>query len=242
MNLVLDCHVHTIPSGHAYSTIKEYIDIAKTRDIELIGITDHGPDMPGGPHIFHIGNQSVIPREIEGIKVLRGVEANIIDFKGNIDVPEYIYSKLDIMLASLHDVCIDPSTKEDHTNALIKVMDNPYVDIIGHPGNPRFEIDIDKFVEAAKEKNVLIEINNSSFVKRSRKGSYDNCRAIALKAKEIGAKVIVGSDSHICYTLGSFEKVREIFEDIEMPEELIMNTSVDKLIEHLKAKGKVNDL
>lgn len=242
MKLVLDTHVHTIPSGHAYSTIKEYVEIAKDRGIELIGFTDHGPEMPGGPHMFHIGNQFVIPREIEGITILRGVEANIMDYNGSIDIPERLAAKLDVIIASLHDVVLEPGTMEENTNALLRVMDNPHVDIIGHPGNPAYPIDIDRFVSYAKEKNVLIEINNRSFIADGRKGSYDNCKAIAQKAKDIGAKVIAGSDSHICYTLCCFEKVEEIFNEIDMPEELIMNTSGEKFINHLKGKGKLTDL
>lgn len=239
MKFVLDTHTHTIASGHAYSTIHDYLKVAKEKGIELIAFTDHGPAMPGGPNIFHIGNQRVIPREIDGIEILRGVEANIIDYNGNIDIEERYLKRLDLVIASLHDVCIEPGNIEENTNALIKAMKNKYVDIIAHPGNPRFPIDIEKFVKAAKENNILIEINNSSFTNPGRSGSKENCIEIAMRAKEFGVKVVAGSDAHISFDLGNFDKVIEVFEIVEMPEELIMNTSKEKIKKHLIDKGKI---
>lgn len=238
MKFVLDTHTHTIASGHAYSTIHDYIAEAKKKGLEMVAFTDHGPAMPGGPNIFYIGNQRVIPREIDGIEVLRGVEANIVDFDGTIDIAETYLKRLDLVLASLHDVCIQPGTKEENTRAFLKVMDNKYVDIVAHPGNPRFPIDIDEFVLTAKKKNKIIEINNSTFTNPGRSGSRENCIMIARKAKEQGVFVVAGSDAHISFDVGKFHKSIEVFKLVEMPEELIMNTSKEKLKSYLKAKGK----
>lgn len=238
MKFVLDTHTHTIASGHAYSTIHDYIAEAKKKGLEMVAFTDHGPAMPGGPNIFHIGNQKVIPREIDDIEILRGVEANIIDFDGNIDITEPYLKRLDLVLASLHDVCIQPGTKEENTRAFLKVMNNNYVDIVAHPGNPRFPIDIDEFVLAAKNTNKIIEINNSTFTNPGRSGSRDNCIMIARKAKEHGVFVVAGSDAHISFDVGNFQKSIEVFKLVEMPEELIMNTCKEKLKNYLKAKGK----
>lgn len=69
--LVVDTHTHTVASGHAYSTIIENCIEASKKGIELIAMTDHGPAMPGGPHIFHFGNLKVIPRYIHGVEVLK---------------------------------------------------------------------------------------------------------------------------------------------------------------------------
>ncbi|SHJ92092.1 phosphatase [Tepidibacter formicigenes] len=239
MKFELDTHTHTIASGHAYSTVHDLAREAKNIGLKMFALTDHGPAMPGGPHIYHIGNQKVIPRIIDGVFILRGVEANIIDYDGSLDIPEEYLKELDLVIASLHDVCIKPGTKEENTNALINAMENRYVDIIAHPGNPVFPIDEEKLLKAAKENNVLIEINNSSFGK-SRPGSKDNCIKIAKMAKEMNVKLSVGSDTHISFQLGKFNYIEEIFEDINMPEDLIINTSIHKLINYLEEKGKKN--
>lgn len=237
MKFLLDTHCHTISSGHAYSTITEIAETAAEKGLRLIAMTDHGPAMPGGPHIFHIGNQKVIPDYIKGVRILKGVEANIMDFEGRLDLGESFLKNLDIVIASFHDVCIAPGSVEENTKALIEAMKNPYVDIIAHPGNPYYPIDIDRFIQCAFDTGTLIEINNSSFV-GSRKGSEENCRRIAARAKEKGVRLVAGSDCHISFDVGRFDRVEEIFEEAAMPEELVINTDPQKLIEYLNKKGK----
>lgn len=238
MKLILDTHIHTLASGHAYSTLMEYVDEARAKGLQLIAQTDHGPDMPGGPHIFHIGNQVVIPRVIKGVEVLRGVEANILNTRGELDIPEKYLDRLDIIIASLHDQCIEPGTVEENTQAIVAAMRSGNVDVIAHAGNPRFPIDIEAVVKAAGRYKVLMEINNSSFRSMSRSGSLENCTEIARWAKRLGVPVIAGSDSHIASQLGVFDKVLEVLTAVGMPAELVINTAVSKLKVFLKDKGR----
>ena len=235
LDIKIDTHVHTIASGHAYSVLSDYIRIAKEKNVEMFALTDHGPEMPGGPHIFHLANQKEIPSIIEGIEILRGAEANIINCNGEIDIPERILKRLDIVIASLHTPCISPSTTEKNTQTLLNTMRSGVVDIIGHSGNTLYPIDIDLFVKAAVENNVLIELNSGSF-EGSRSKSWENCIEIARKAKEYGAYITTGSDSHIHYRLCDFEKIYKIIEIVDFPEELIITTSKDKLKDFLKMR------
>lgn len=237
MKFLLDTHCHTISSGHAYSTIAELAETAAEKGLKLIAMTDHGPAMPGGPHIFHIGNLRVIPDYIKGVRVLKGVEANIMDFDGRLDLPDSYLKRLEIVIAGFHDVCIAPGSVEENTRALVAAMKNPYVDIIAHPGNPYYPIDIDRLIQCAYDTGKLIEINNSSFI-GSRKGSGENCRKIAAGAREKGVLLTAGSDCHICYDVGRFDKVAEIFEEAGMPEELVINTDPQKLIDYLNRNGR----
>lgn len=238
MNNVIDVHTHTVASGHAYTTLLENAKEAANKGVKVLGVSDHGPKMPGGPHLFYFGNLKVVPRELFGVKILRGCEANIIDYDGNLDIPERIQKSLDYIIASLHDVCIEPGTKEEHTNAYLKVMDNPNVMIIGHPGNPSFPMDHDAFVKKAKEKNIIIEINNSSF-KGSRRGCEDTCYNIARLCRDYGVKIIFGSDAHTCFQIAEFTDAKALIKDLNIPEELIMNNDESKFINYLREKGKI---
>jgi putative hydrolase len=237
MKNVIDVHTHTMASGHAYTTLLENAREAANKGIKVLGVSDHGPKMPGGPHIFYFGNLRVVPRELFGVKILRGCEANIIDFQGNIDIPERIQNSLDYIIASLHDVCIVPGNEEQHTNAYLEVMDNPNVMIIGHSGNPSFPMDNETFVKKAKEKDIIIEINNSSF-KGARKGCEATCYNIARLCRDYGVKIIFGSDAHTCYQIGEFKEAEALIEDLKIPEDLIMNNDESKFINYLKKKGK----
>lgn len=236
--IVVDTHTHTVASGHAYSTIIENCIEASKKGIELIAMTDHGPAMPGGPHIFHFGNLKVIPRYIHGVEVLKGIEANIVDYDGKLDLNAERMEKIEIVIASLHDVCIAPGSVKDNTRALINAMKNKYVDIIGHPGNPMFPIEIDEVLDAAIYYNVMIEINNSS-LGVSRIGSYENCSLIAKHAAKKGNIIALGTDSHICYSVGEFSKAVEIIERAGIDDDHIINNDKEKLKEYLRKKGKI---
>lgn len=224
-------------SGHAYSTIKEIADAASEKGMKIVAITDHGPSMPGGPHIFHFGNLRVLPEYISGVRILKGVEANILSYSGQLDMPESYLSKLDIVIAGFHDICLVPGSVEENTSAVLAAMKNPLVDIVAHPGNPQFPINIEKVVDCAIETGTLIEINNSSFG-NARKGSSENCGLIAAEAKRKGALLTTGSDSHFCFDVGKFDKVIGLFESLGIGEELVVTSNPSRLIDFLNKKGK----
>jgi len=240
MKYNLDVHTHTIASGHAYTTLLENIKESSEIGLKLLGTSDHGPAMPGGPHLFYFSNMGVMPRELYGVTLLYGCEVNILDGYGKLDIPERILKRLDYVIVSLHDVCIKPGTRDENTRALLRAMDNPLVDIIGHSGNTAFPISEEEIVKKAKKNNILIEINNGSFVSRS--GSEENCKIMAMLCKEYGVNVILGSDAHTCFQIGKFPKAENIIRAVDMPEELIMNTNSNKLIDFLKNKGKLTNL
>ena len=235
MNIVADLHVHTIASGHAYNTILENTLKAKEKGLELIAITDHGPQMLGGPNKYYFGNMKILPSIIEGVHVLRGIEANIVDMEGHLDLENYYLEKLDIVLAGFHDECFSAGSIEDNTKALVKVIQNPLVHVIVHPGNPRFKIDYDRVASVAAEHHVALEINNSSLTV-VRKGSFDNCKEIARLCKNHGTMVSFGSDAHWYERVGEFDKAMEIVEEAGISEEYVLNTSVNKIKTFLKKR------
>ena len=79
MKIIADIHTHTIASGHAYSTLKENIEQASLVGLDFLGISDHTPGMPNTTCEGYFHNLKVIHNEINGIRILKGAEANIID-------------------------------------------------------------------------------------------------------------------------------------------------------------------
>lgn len=67
---VLDLHTHTVASGHAYCSLREMARAASDKGLELLGITEHAPMMPGTCHEFYFNNLKVVPRELYGIQLL----------------------------------------------------------------------------------------------------------------------------------------------------------------------------
>lgn len=230
----IDLHMHTIASTHAYSTVHEYIEQAKKKGLKLIAITDHGEALGDNPHRWHFINIRVIPRVVDGIGILRGIEANILNINGDIDCDDGMYRELDIVIAGFHDPALAADDIDKNTEALIATIENPKVNIISHPGNPRYPIHIYEVAEAAKAHHVALEINNSSVT--SRKGSDDNCRKIARAVNDVGGMISFGSDSHIAYNVGNFDHCLELIKDINFPIDRIINHSPKKVIEFLAIK------
>lgn len=238
MKLVADFHVHTIASGHAYSTVLENAEAAKAKGLQLIAITDHGPAMPGGPHPFHFSNLRALPPVISDVRVLRGAEANIIDADGNIDLRGRYLKHLDIVLAGFHRDCIEPGSTEENTRTLIKTMASGLADIIVHPGNPVFPVNLQQIAKAAAQHNVLLEINNVSLGGIIRRGSRDNCLALAGFVAQFGGKVSLGSDSHFCSSVGELAGAAGLAEKAGLEAAHVVNTSMAAIDNFLILRGR----
>lgn len=241
MKYALDVHTHTIVSGHAYSTLMENIKAASEKGIEVLGTTEHGCMMPGAPHEWYFGNYQVMPRKIYDVTMLYGVEANIIDYNGKLDMQDYILDKLDIVLGSIHEPIYNVGTIEENTSAYVNAIKSGKIDVVGHLGNPLIPVKYEEVVKSAKENNVLIEINNSSFT-TSRIGSFKNCVKIAELCKKHNVEIVINSDAHFCTKIGEFEEAIKMLTSIDFPEELIINSKPENLLKRLKNKGKLNDL
>lgn len=230
-------HVHSIGSGHAYSTITEILREAADKGLQLVAVTDHGPAMPDGPHPYYFGNQRVWPAEMFGVKLLKGVEANIIDETGRLDLSKYYLERMDIVLAGFHAACYPVADREKYTGAMVNAIKNPYVDVIVHPGNPSYPVDYERVIQAAVEHGVAVEINNSSLC-GSRAGSAGNCAQVARLLAETGALVTVGSDAHIACDVGVFDYALELLLEAGMQEAQIVNISLERLHEYLSGRRK----
>ncbi|MTI57600.1 phosphatase [Geosporobacter ferrireducens] len=230
MKAFIDLHTHTLSSGHGFSTLKENIEEAARKGLLVLGTSDHSVRMPGSAHRFFFENYKVIREEILGVKILSGIEGNIYDYEGNIDIEPSMMKNLDYIIASLHSHCIESGTVQENTRTIIGAMKNPYVKIIGHPDDSRFPLDYDNVAYHAKKYQVALELNNSSLLPNSvRKDCRENARSLLEKAKEYEVYIILGSDSHIYYDVGRFDEAYELLTEANFPEELIINNDLEKL-------------
>ena len=227
MKLIADLHTHTSASQHVYSTLYENVVQAARRGLSVLASTDHGPALPDSPHVWRIAKQGKYPRVIEGVRVLKGVEANVEDFGGTLDVPEEILRGLDWVVASLHHYVIPPAGEKDHTRCWQAVAQNPLVDLIGHCCDPHFPFDPEPAVRAFREGHKVVELNNNT-VKR-----YPESRPLWLRVlrlcEEHRVPVAVDSDAHFCTLVGQAPEALALLEEAAFPEELVANASLENL-------------
>ncbi len=202
-----DLHTHSNWDGGANS-IEQMADAARQMGYEYIGIADHtkflriekglnekqleqrNKEIDRLNYKFQITNPKQIPNS--KFQILKGCEANIMN-DGSIDIKDEALAKLDYVIAGIHSNF--KMEKEKMTERMITAMRNPHVDIIAHPTGrlikkrEEYQIDLEKIFKAAKETGTILEIN--AFPERLDL-SDQNIR----RAKEIGVKMVINTDSH----------------------------------------------
>ena len=237
MDYLLDVHTHTIASGHAYNSMMEMAKAGFDKGLKLLGITEHAPMMPGTCHAMYFHNLKVVPRTMCGIELMLGAELNILDYDGHIDLDNRVLKQLDIKIASLHSVCIQPGTKQENTRAVLGAIHNPFVDIIGHPDDGIYPLEYEPIVEAAKDTNTLLEVNNNSLNPMgARKHTRENLIAMLELCKEYEQPVIMNSDSHVFCDVARRDFSEKLIKEIDFPENLIVNRSVEVFKEYIHRK------
>ena len=192
--------------------------------LQIIGITDHGPAIPGAPDPLYFWNLNVVPRMMYGVRVLMGSELNILDTKGTLDLDEAHYRRLDIRIAGMHSLAYKGGTKEENTHAMVNAIMNPWTHIISHPGDGTAELDFEPIVLAAKESGTLLEINNSTMNPyRKKLAAHDNNLEIMRLCKKYEVPIILGSDAHISFSVGDFSNLWPLLAEAEFPDALIVN-------------------
>lgn len=234
MSILVDTHTHTVVSGHAFSTLLENIQFAANRKLEGIVVTEHSGTIPGTQPGFFMQTLRDLPREYLGVNIYKGVEANIIDFNGTIDLEARHMSVTEYAIASLHDIVIKPGNIIQNTSAMLGALSNPLIDTIGHPGNPKYAIDEETLVLDLARQNKLLEVNNHSFF--FRKGSSEVCGKLVRLCKQHDVRLSVASDAHNCFMIGKFDAISVLLEETAFPHELIVNRNAHTFESYLEER------
>ena len=238
MTIEIDTHAHTLVSGHAYNTMREMVQMAAEKGLKGLALTEHAPKMPGSTNLYYFENLGVVPRKMYGIDVLLGSELNILDAAGSVDLPKSVLRKLDIAIASIHTLCFeDEWKKEPVTEAYLNAMENPWIDIIGHPDDGRYEVDYEALVQGAREYGKVLELNNHSMDPDcNRENAVENDTIMLEYCKKYRVPVVMDSDAHFDLLIGEFDLARDLLTKLDFPEELVLNRSVDAVKKYVNRK------
>lgn len=244
MKILTDYHTHTIYSknNHGKGTVRENVEAAIEKGLKEIWITEHGPS-----HImFGIKRRNFpkLRKEVDQLKeeykgiidIHLGVEANVMTYKGKIDIKENELQYLDGINVGFHYGIVNPSIKsffyfwivnhlariikplrpwiaEKNTDALINVVNKNKIQIITHPGD-KVGVNIVRLAEACEKVGTALEINSSHA-----NMNIDDIK----KIMNTGVKVSVGSDAHDPSRVGNFEDAIARIEKTKLPLERIIN-------------------
>ena len=233
MHLIADIHTHTIASGHAYGTIREMAQAAAECGLQIIGFAEHAPGIPGTCNPFYFSNFEVIPREMHGVKLIHGCEINVLS-GGKLSLDQNYIDKLDFAIIGIHKHCYKNEGIVQNTDNLISCMQNEKVKLVAHPDDNRMPLDYERLTDAAIASHTALEVNNSSLVKCDRRlGCYENYRIMLRLCSKKKVPIMVSSDAHDPSQVGCFKLAKELLHEVDFPEELVLNTSCEKLMTFL---------
>ena len=234
MQILADYHTHTVYS-HGKGTIEDNIKEAISKGIKTIGISDHGyKHMTYGikqKDIYTMRKEiDELKLKYKNINILLGIECNILDDNGNIDVDDKILDVVDYIMAGYHFgskptsikgalnhcdnyVFKSKKSKEYNTRAIINAMKKNNIFIITHPGD-KGDVDIKEIAKVAKETDTRLEINSSH--------GFLNTKQLE-EIKSIGNKFIIGSDAHTPKRIGNFELAMKIIREANLDLSLVEN-------------------
>ncbi len=233
--IMVDTHTHTVLSGHAWSTLRENAAMAAKRGMAGLCLTEHGHELPGTGPFFLTQAQKMLPPEVEGIRIYYGVEANIMDLAGGLDIEDRMLFGSEWNIASMHDVCMIPGSAEENTAAFKEALAHPAVDMLGHIDDGKTPNIFGEVVAEAGRLGKIIEINNNSLLMR--RGSRERIEEIAALCKERGVRVAVSSDAHFDSMIGSVTPALELLGRMAFPEELIINRSREAFEDYLAERN-----
>lgn len=220
----VDLHTHSVLSKHAYSSITENIDEAIKKNMKVLGVLEHQYDELGvGAHYFGISNLSVIPSHVGDLRILKGVELNILE-NGYINLDKMNIAKLDYSIASMHRYVYDTSHSSlENTTAYINAVQNDYVKILGHIDRDGFPCDYEEVVKACAKSNTIVELNNSSIDIRDNRRIIDRDLEILSYCIKYSCPIIINSDAHIKYDVGNYLDALKVIDEAKFPYDLVLN-------------------
>ncbi|MDA8164251.1 MAG: DNA polymerase/3'-5' exonuclease PolX [Desulfobacteraceae bacterium] len=201
-----DLHAHTTATD-GRNTLEEMAAAARERGYEYLAITEHSKRVSMA-HGFDAARLAARNEEIDrlnetfdGFRLLKSIEVDILR-DGSLDLPDSILGELDLVVASVHYQ--QNLSREEQTGRILRAMDNPWVDIVGHPTgrliNERlpYEVDMERLMAAAAARGCCLELN-------AHPDRLDLNDVHCKMAKDMGVKIAISTDSH---NLGNLEFMR----------------------------------
>lgn len=192
-----DVHMHTTETD-GRDTLEVMAGAAAARGLEYIAITDHSQNlaMANGMDetraLAHAARVRALTGKFGSLALLAGVECDILA-DGRMDLDESCLASLDLVIGSVHSALAQ--SEAEMTARLIRAIEHPFVDVIGHPTNrlllrrPSSQVHIEKVIDAAAANGVALEINANP-------NRLDLSDSHARLARERGVKLLISSDAH----------------------------------------------
>ncbi|MBR1968445.1 MAG: PHP domain-containing protein [Clostridia bacterium] len=252
MILTSDYHTHTVYS-HGKGKIIDNAIVAKEKGLKEIGISDHGFAHPAfgltKKKIPKMKAECALATEKTGVKVLLGIESNVIGTDGTVDLKPKMYDNFDIFLAGIHKfvlfklntvfplfvpdffyttfkkLSVPKSVIKTNTKTFINVIKKNPVDVITHLNFCCFA-DAVEVAKAAADYGTYIELNS----KKTHLSDEELYNVV-----KTGVNFVINSDAHSPDRVGEISLVENLLSRVEIPKDRIKN--IDGVLPEMRFKA-----
>jgi putative hydrolase len=184
---------------------------------------------------FHVLCQRV-PVRWGPITVFKGIEANILDYDGNTDIPDYVRPFFDLVLAYMHPITVyKDGGRDKNTAALLNAFEkNPAIDILAHPVANWYDYDMARVVEEACQRGIALELNETTL--SSKELNLEKMRILAETTLKYDGKFALSSDAHLALELGGDKEIQNMVRKFGIPEKNILNSSLEKVWAYIESR------
>jgi putative hydrolase len=219
--LEVDLHTHTFFSACGIHTHLEILTRAKALGMTAVAITDHGSALSprvSSPFFDRLNHP------LDGIRLLKGMECNLLNDKGEIDLEPERLRYLDVVLLGIHPNTPRGLGEAAYTDMMLAaIQKNAAIDILTHLNDESYPVRFEAVIEAATARGIAIELNNSKTLLRRSPDSLT--RKLISVSKTKGARMVITSDMHAIEELGADSAVKPFLIEQDFPIERVVSSS-----------------
>ncbi len=227
--LTYDMHIHSIRSLCGTMTLGEIVATAASKGLRGICVTDHGMAMEVPRFQFHIFCKRY-PDMVDGVRVYKGIELNVLDETGRLDVPNELIPIFDYIAVGLHPVepLLPDRGAEANTDALLTTLRvNPWIDALAHPTQRSHPLEFQRLLPAMAAEGIAFEVNECNL--RYGKTTVEATAEALAAAVVHGVPIVANSDAHVFHELGEDDHINRVFQMADLDPIIAVNATEETL-------------
>jgi putative hydrolase len=228
----VDLHCHSLFSGCGVHTVIELLTRARELGLAALAVTDHGPAVGGRLNsVFFERLQEPVP----GIRLLKGVEANLGPSPGTTDFPTAYLPHCDVALIGIHSNTPRGHSPSAYTDLLLATLEaHPFLDVVTHANSEEYPLEFDRLAVGVRDLGRAIELNNSKVALARVAPAVTTHLLRACMAA--GCPVVVNSDAHTLNEIGNDDAIRAAMTAVGFPAELVVNRTAEAAFTFLELR------
>ncbi len=224
-----DLHIHSIRSQCGTMTYGEIVGRARGLGMRSVAITDHALAFGVDRFQFHILVKR-FPDVVDGVRVYKGIELNVVDADGTVDMPFELLGHFDYVALGMHPVegCYRGEDSAANTDALLAALErHPWVDSVVHPTQRTHPLRFSRLLPEMARLGIAFEVNDCGH----RYGKADPSRTAEVLGRAVlaGVPLLTNSDAHVFHEVGGDDAIREVFERADLDPDIALNADTDAL-------------